>query len=369
MCSADIPMHSRPISRLIKMKFRNCCITACSHLFQKLFHQSSVFRFLKIKDQAVLKPILKRLMYTAALLLVLPVALSDYCLAKTIQDSGGRTIHIHKPFKRIISLYTAHTENLFHLGLNDEIVGVSMNASHPAKALEKRKFSYHDDPEKILSVMPDLVLIRPMIDNGYPLFVKQLEKFNITVVSLQPGSVQEMYAYWMNLGYLTGKQTQAQKLVNDFKSRVQFIRSKTQGIKDKKRVYFEAIHSRMKTFTPGSMPIFALETAGGVNLADDANASRNTNIAVYGKERILSKAGQIDVFLAQKGVMNSVNIEMITKEPGFNIIKAVKNDRVYLIDECIVARPVPRLYQGILTIGRLLYPDLFSQIVKSEEHL
>jgi len=116
----------------------------------------------------------------------------------------------------------------------------------------------------------------------------------------------------------------------------------------------------MRTFTSGAMPIFALETAGGINVAQDAKPSRNTNVAVYGKERILSKAGEIDVFLAQKGIMNPIRKSDIINEPGFHIIKAVKDGRVYLIDESTVSRPVPRLYQGILTIGNLLYPDIFT---------
>ncbi|MDZ7664225.1 MAG: hypothetical protein U5K27_02665 [Desulfotignum sp.] len=50
-------------------------------------------------------------------------------------------------------------------------------------------------------------------------------------------------------------------------------------------MYFEAIHTRMKTFTHGSMAIYALECAGGINAAADAPSSRNTNIANYSKER------------------------------------------------------------------------------------
>ena len=150
-----------------------------------------------------------------------------------------------------------------------------------------------------------------------------------------------------------------QKMVDDFKSRIRQITIKTRSIEPKKRVYFEAIHTRMKTFSKGAMPLFALETAGGINVADDATPSRNTNIANYGKERILAKAAQIDVFLAQKGVMNTVTINQIKKEPGFKIIKAVKHNQVYLIDENIISRPSPRLYKGILMIVRLLYPDIF----------
>ena len=288
--------------------------------------------------------------------------------ADMIMDSRGRKIEVKTPFKRIISLYGAHTENLFYLGLEDQIIGVSVNDAFPDQAQEKQKFSYHDDPEKFIAVMPDLVLIRPMIDNGYPKLVQQLEKYGITVVSLQPGTVTQMYEYWLTLGRLTGKQDRAQKLVSDFQGKIARVQTLTQGVIQKKKVYFQAIHTRMKTFTPGSMPIFALETAGGINVAADARASRDTNIAVYGKEQLLEKAGQIDVFLAQNGIMNPVQKEQILNEPGFQIIKAIKNKQVFLIDENIVSRPVPRLYVGIVTIGKILYPDIFSQIMLKKDY-
>ena len=285
------------------------------------------------------------------------------CLAADmVVDNRGRQIEVKTPFKRIISLYGAHTENLFSLGLGDKIIGVSVNDSFPAQAREKQKFSFHDDPEKFIANRPDLVLIRPMIDNGYPQFVKQLERYGITVVSLQPSTIPQMYAYWLTLGQLSGKQHQAEEMVAKFQKKVAHIQALTQGISTKKNVYFQAIHTRMKTFTPGSMPIFVLETAGGINVAVDAKASRNSNIAIYGKEQILARASKIDVFLAQRGIMNPVQKEQIINEPGFKIIKAIKNKQVFLIDESIVSRPVPRLYKGIVTIGKLLYPDIFTPL-------
>jgi len=281
--------------------------------------------------------------------------------ARTLTDKRGRIIIFEKPFTRILSLYGAHTENLYHLGLESQIVGVSINDTFPVQVEKKQKFSYHDDPEKFLAFQPDLVLVRPMIDNGYPKLMARLEKSGITVVSLQPLGIKEMYAYWLDLGALTGRDKEARKMVFEFKEKVGHINAITQSIYPKKQVYFQAIHSRMKTFTQGAMPIFALETAGGINIASDAKASRNTNIAIYGKEQILAKASQIDVFLAQNGLMNSVSIEQIKNEPGFRIIKAIKNDQIYIIDENIISRPVPRLYEGIITVGALLYPDIFTQ--------
>ena len=277
----------------------------------------------------------------------------------TIRDQGGRSIDVKRPFERIISLYGAHTENLFFLGLNKEIIGVGRHEVYPPEALRKRAYSYHDDPERFLAARPDLVLIRPMIDRGYPALITRLEKSGIVVVSLQPVNIEEMYLYWQILGLLTGKKSHAEEMIGTFQAAAAACRSLAAEIPAKKGVFFEAIHSKMKTFAPDSMAIFALEAAGGINVATDAPRVRQTNIAAYGKERILSKARQIDVYLAQHGAMNRPTIAMIRNEPGFRVIKAVQNDDIYLIDEMIVSRPTMRLIDGIYEIGRIIYPDIF----------
>lgn len=276
----------------------------------------------------------------------------------TLLDQSGRLIDIRKPYKRIVSLYGAHTENLFYLGLDREIIGVTATDHYPEKALEKTVFSYHDDPEKFLAVKPDLVLIRPMIDRGYAKLTARLEKSGIAVVSIQPSTIDEMYRYWEILGALTGKQAAAGKMIKTFQGAVKKCGDYTASVEKRKTVYFEAMHDKMKTFSSGSMADFVLVTAGGINIADDGSPSRGTNIAIYGKEKILEKASDIDVFLSQKGAMNQPTREMIKNEPGFSVIKAVKNNQIYVIDEVIVSRPTMRLLQGIHKIGQILYPEL-----------
>ncbi len=279
----------------------------------------------------------------------------------TVVDQAGRTLVVDRPFGRIISLYGAHTENLFSLGLDREIIGVSRHETYPPRALEKPVFSYREDPEKFIAARPDLVIIRPMIDRGYPQLVSRLEKNGITVLSLQPQNVAVMFTYWKILGLLCGKQQRALKMIAQFETAVSEFKTLTDGKTTRKRVYFEAIHSKMKTFSPDSMAIFALETAGGINVAPDAQAVRNTNIAYYGKERILSRGRQIDVYLAQFGAMNAPSVQLIMNEPGFKSVKAVMEGEIYLIDEQIVSRPTMRLLDGIYTIGKILYPADFNE--------
>ena len=277
-----------------------------------------------------------------------------------ITDRAGRTVTVASAFERIISLYGAHTENLFALEADSALIGVSRNDRYPPQVHQKPAFSYHDGLERFLAAAPDLVLIRPMIDRGYAPLIAGLEKNGITVVSLQPAAVGDMYAYWRALGLLCGRQTQAESQIARFRQAVRAFQELTQDVYPRQRVYFEAIHSRMKTFVAGSMPIFALEVAGGENVAADAQRVRDTNIAFYGKERILSRAAEIDVFLAQHGTMNQPSIARIANEPGFSAIKAVRNGRICIVEETLVARPTRRLLAGIDQIGRCLYPEIFE---------
>ncbi len=276
--------------------------------------------------------------------------------ATSITDSENRTLVFSAPFQRIISLYPAHTTNLLELGLKDEIIACGPS-DNQLPGLPKVRFQ--DDPERLLALKPDLVLIRPMISRGYPHLVRTLEKNNVRVVSLQPTEASELFTYWEDLGKLTGREAEAGAMVTTFGKRLAEITASLQHIpmEKRKRVYFEAMHRQMKTFAPSSMAMFVLESAGGVNVAQDADRMRETNIAAYGKERILAKANQIELYLAQNGRMNPVSVDDIAREPGFGVIKAVRNRQIFLVDEEMVSRPTMELLNGIAFVKSLLYPD------------
>ncbi|MDR2549713.1 MAG: ABC transporter substrate-binding protein [Desulfobulbus sp.] len=286
----------------------------------------------------------------------LVLLLTTLAAAASIVDSEQRTLVFSQPFKRIISLYPAHTTNLLELGLNREIIacgpGDSQLSGRPV-------VQFQDDPERLLALKPDLVLIRPMISRGYPNLVRILEKNNVRVVSLQPTAASELFTYWETLGRLTGREQQGKAMVETFTKRMAAITEPLRKIpkEKRKRVYFEAIHRQMKTFAPSSIAMFVLESAGGVNIATDAEQVRETNIAAYGKERILAKAARIDLYLAQSGRMNPVSVNDIVKEPGFEVIKAVRDNQVFLVDEEMVSRPTMNLLDGIGFVRSLLYPD------------
>ena len=287
-----------------------------------------------------------------------PLLIQRSAGATELTDQSGKIIHFQRPFTRIISLYGAHTENLAALGLDKEIIGRTGDDDYPASITSKPEFSDLDNPEKFIAARPDLILVRPMLENRHPELFTSLQKAGITIVSLQPTDIGQMYAYWRDLGKLTGKTKEAEAMIEKFKAGLVRIHDTFKDVPEnnRPRVYFESIHEMMRTFSPQSISLFSLKSAGGINIAVDAVPRHSTNIADYGKERILSHAGDIDVFLAQTGRMNRVDKMMILEEPGFEAIKAIKDGRIYLIDEKQVSRPTLRLLSGIQKLNTLLYP-------------
>ena len=307
-------------------------------------------------------------MMLRVMLLVFMLAWPWPAAAASFQDDSGQPITVTAPYQRIISLYGAHTENLFSLGAGDQMVGVSTSEDYPPEALRKPALSFRDDPERMLALRPDLVLVRPMIMRGRQGLVDSLRQAGVAVVSLQPMGVDEMFRYWRRLGLLTGHQARAEAMIARFGRELDIIRARVAQVPESQRprVFFESIHRRMKTFAPDSIAAFALEAAGGVNLAAGAEAVRGTNIASYGKERILSHAMEMDVYLAQEGVMNRVSLADIQREPGFQALKAVRQARVHLIDEQLVSRPTLRLLRGIRLIQAVLYPEMEPDVPDPE---
>ena len=209
-----------------------------------------------------------------------------------ITDNSGRNIALSKPFTRIISLYSAHTENLCSLGAEEQLIGISQSDDYPLSVLDRRRYSYREDAEKFIAARPDLVLVRPMIERSYPQFIKKLELAGITVFSLQPGSVKELFDYWKTLGTLAGKEKKADEMIHSFQSGLKKVQGRLADIPadSRPKVYFESIHRKMKTFSQNGIAMYVLGQAGGINIATDARQVRKTNIAAYSKERILNHA-------------------------------------------------------------------------------
>jgi iron complex transport system substrate-binding protein len=283
----------------------------------------------------------------------------------SIIDSRGVKVELPASggFRRIISLYGAHTQNLAtFLGASDRLVGVSKEESE----LVREKFSLTDGFEKYVASKADLILLRGAQYDGKEMLFDRLTQMGIKVAVLAPRTKDELLTYFKILGLLVDHEKEASAMVSCFESELKNLslaaaKAKTKSASGPKKVFFESQHKTLRTFTPDSLPIFMVETAGAVNIAKDASSLTDSIIAGYGKEQLILKGGEIELYIAQKGPMNDISEEEIKSTPALSSsLSAIKRGEILIIDEALSSRPTPRLLEGARLVASKLYPSEFK---------
>lgn len=279
-------------------------------------------------------------------------------------DDDGIEINLEEPAQRIISLYSAHTENLYSLKAGEQVIGGHTTCVYPPEAAKTAVYDYNGDPETVIAADPDVVLIRPFIRRKAPNFVSQLERVGITVVSLYPESYDDFPEYINRLSMICGKQENAAALLSDMQRSINSIVELTADITDKQTVFFEATEVNIRTVCKNSMPDRAIHFAGGINLAEGAEPmTQGSTIAQFGVEQVLQHADDIDVYISQRGAMNAGgNLISIGERAGYDTVKAVKEGRVYTINEKLISSPTFRYAKGVREVARYLYPSIMDDL-------
>ena len=272
-------------------------------------------------------------------------------------DDDGRAVALTGPRRRVISLYSAHTENLFAIGAGEALVGGHTTCVYPPEAAPFAIYDYNGDPEYIIAAEPDLVLIRPFIRRHSPNYIAEIEKAGIPVVSLYAESLDDFDGCIRRLALLVAAEAEAEQQLARFHQGLERIREAVGGIEKKQTVFFESTERETRTVAALSFPAQAIEIAGGVNIAADAKpVTPGSSIASFGAEKLLLHAGEIDAYIIQRGPMNAGGGVAPAARPGYHAVKAIQNNRVLFIDEKLVSSPTFRYLNGVEEIARFLYP-------------
>ena len=270
----------------------------------------------------------------------------------TITDDVGRQVTLKGVPARIVSLAPSNTEVVYALGLGSRVVGVTEYCNYPPEAKERPKVGGFAiiDLEKVVGLNPDLVLATNIHAKTV---VPELEKRGITVVVVEPKNVDDVLTKIAFVGKLTGTSENSAELTTQMKTRIEGIAAKTATTKIKPRVFYE-IDKSLYTPGPGSFIDDMIVKAGGTNIAADAKGS----YVQLNAEAIVAKDPQVILL----GDMNfGETPESVKVRPGWANISAVKTGRIVPItDEDVIARPGPRIVEGLELIARALYPELFK---------
>lgn len=270
----------------------------------------------------------------------------------TLTDDAGRSVTLKAAPKRVVSLAPSNTESIYAIGKGDLLVGVTEYCDYPPEAKQKPKIGGFTkiDLEKVVGLTPDLVLAT---NTHVKSIVPELEKRGLTVFVIEPKNVDEVIAKLATFGKLLDANDQATKLTAQLKSRMDAVTSKVATAKTKPRVFYE-IDKTLFTPGPGSFIDDLLTKAGANNIASDAK----TSYPQLSPEVVIAKDPEV-ILLGD--MLFGESPETLKARPGWANITAVKTNRIIPIaDENLIARPGPRVIDGLEMVARALYPDLFK---------
>jgi iron complex transport system substrate-binding protein len=302
------------------------------------------------------EPLRKWLPIYLFILIVLIVVLTSvsYSAPITVKDEVGRKVTFPFPPKRIVSLAPNITEILFSLGLDEEIVGVSIHCNFPEKAKSKTQVgSYISiDFERIVSLKPDLIIAtavgntRDMVERlgelGFPTYVIFPKNFNDILQSIG------------HLGQVVNREKEAEEIIQRVEKRSERIVELTKNL-HRPKVFIQIGDAPIVTVGKGSFADDLIRLAGGENIA-----SREKEVYPrFGMEEILKRSPEVILISSMnpKGDYQKIFLEW----SRWKTIPAVKNKRIHLIDSDLIDRPSPRIIEGLEEMARILHPERFGR--------
>lgn len=287
---------------------------------------------------------------------------ADPSFPREIVDGLGNKITITSKPVRIISGVPSHTEILYALGLEDQIIAVSDYCDYPMEALNKEKVGGYEalNAERIIELNPDILFI---YGEGEENVTSIIEGAGITIARFEPESIQEVFETIITIGEMTGEEKKAEEIVADLSKERDSIIEK---VKDQEpvSVFYEIWDEPLMAAGPGSFMDELINLAGGINVAGDADGA----YPIFSQEALIERNPQVYLvpadhvvdFYVMTDEERDQKINSVVNRPGFSEITAIKNNRIYVLEPNIVSRPSVRIIQGLELVARALHPEKFE---------
>jgi iron complex transport system substrate-binding protein len=278
----------------------------------------------------------------------------SYSATRTFKDEVGREVTFSFPPKRIVSLAPNITEILFSLGLDEEIVGVSIHCNFPEKAKSRvRVGSYISlDFERITSLKPDLIIAtgagntREMVD--------RLGKLGFMTYVIFPKNFNDILQSIADIGQIVNREKETRGIIGGMRKRSQRVIELTKDL-PRPKVFVQIGDAPVVTVGKGSFADDLIRLAGGENIA----GKEKEVYPRFGMEEILKRSPEVIVISSMnpKGDYQKT----LQEWTRWKTIPAVKNGRIYLIDSDLIDRPSPRIIDGLEELARVLHPEKFKK--------
>jgi iron complex transport system substrate-binding protein len=274
----------------------------------------------------------------------------------TVTDGTGKEVTIESEPQTIVSVIPSNTEITFALGQGDKLIGVDNYSNYPAEAEKIEKIGDQQlNVEKILALQPDLALVTDFQHENNPDILKQFKDAGIEVIVIGSAeSFENVYNTISLIGTVTGAKDEADRIVKDMKDRLAEIQEKAKAVTEKKRVWVE-VSPAPDIFTTGQNTFLheMLESINAINTAGE-----QTGWVKMTEEEIVTL--NPDVIITTYGYYIEKPADQVLSRSGWGEVPAIKNEQVFDVNNDTVTRPGPRLIDGVETLAKLIYPEIFG---------
>jgi iron complex transport system substrate-binding protein len=275
----------------------------------------------------------------------------------SVVDGTGEEVTIESEPKTIVSVIPSNTEITFALGQGDKVIGVDDYSNYPPEVEKIEKIGDQQlNVEKILALQPDLALVTDFQHENNPDILQQFKDAGIDVVVIGSAeSFDNVYKTISLIGQVTGATKEAETIVKEMKDRLAEIQEKAKAVTEKKRVWVE-VSPAPDIFTTGQDTFMheMLESINAINTAGE-----QTGWVKMTEEEIVTL--HPDVIITTYGYYVEDPAKGVLSRAGWEEVPAIKNEQVFDVNNDTVTRPGPRLIDGVETLAKLIYPEIFGK--------
>lgn len=279
---------------------------------------------------------------------------------RKLVDDYEQTIWIEKSPQRIVSVTLASDEVLLELLPPERLLACTYFARDPgisgcSEKAAKVAHTVSGDVEEIIALQPDLVLVAGFTPTSN---VDLLRGAGLNVFRFgRYDTFADIRRNIVRLGYMTGADASADRLVDDMDSRLNAINHRVTGQAKSTVLYYTP-----DGYTAGSGTVFddMLACAGGLNAAAVAGIAGyqniSTEIAVALNPQVVVLAG---TFASADGEMVDP-LEYLASQTAWQAVSAVRHNRVYVLPAKDLTCISHHVVEGTRKLAQLLHPTCFE---------
>ena len=242
--------------------------------------------------------------------------------------SGGSSSEIAES---IVSLSPTATEILFAIGAGEQVIAVDDQSNFPSSAPMTDLSGYTPNVEEIAAYDPDLVVTSydpgDLVDGLNVLGIKSL-------IQGAAMTLEDTYFQITELGELTGRSEEAEKLNEEIQSTVSSVAPFSGEL-----TYYHEVDNTLFTTTSKTFLGQLYELMGLVNIADPADEA-GFGWPQLSSEFIVDSDPDL-IFLADGDLVESA--QTVSNRPGWSSMQAVAESRIIVLDTDIASRWGPRV--------------------------